>query len=58
MAGLVLKALGDRARLVEEVPGLTLLDSGDAADLEQRDAGGELEHQGLAGLRNGGEERR
>ncbi len=57
MAGLVLKSLGDRARLVEEAPCLTLLDSGDAADLEQRDARGELEHQGLAGLRNGGEER-
>ncbi len=57
MACFVLKSLGDRARLVEEAPCLTLLDSGDAADLEQRDARGELEHQGLAGLRNGGEER-
>src|SRR5881409_1261795 len=57
VACLVLKSLGDRARLVEEAPGLTLLDSGDAADFEQRDARGELEHQGLAGLRNGGEER-
>jgi len=52
-----LKSLGDRVRLVEEAPCLTLLDSGDAADLEQRDARGELEHQGLTGLRNGGEER-
>src|SRR5439155_27286670 len=48
---------GHGARLVEEAPRLTRLDSGDAADLEQRDARGELEHQGLAGLRNGGEER-
>ena len=57
MAGLVVKPLGDRARLVEELPCLTLLDSGDAADLEQRDARGEPEHQGLAGLRDAGEER-
>src|SRR5207247_1492316 len=34
VACLVLKSLGDRARLVEEAPGLTLLDSGDAADFE------------------------
>src|SRR5262249_31654676 len=44
-------------RLVEEVLRLTLLDSGEAADLEQRDARGELERQGLAGLRNRREER-
>src|SRR5207245_7870126 len=56
-ACLVGKSLGDRARLVEEAPCLTLIDSGDAADLEQRDARGELEHQGVTGLRNGGEER-
>src|SRR4029450_12538946 len=57
VAGLVLKSLGDRACLVEEVPCLALLDSGEAADLEQRDARRELEHQGLAGFRHGGEER-
>src|SRR5262249_35210244 len=54
----VWKRLGARARLVEEVSCFALLDSGDATDLEQRDARGELEHQGLAGLRHGGEERR
>src|SRR5262249_48800221 len=49
---------GDGARLVEEAPCLALLDSGDAADLEQRDARGEVEHQGLVGLRDGGKELR
>src|SRR5207302_10927767 len=57
VAGLVLKSLGDRMPLVEEAPFFTLLDSGDAADLEQRDSRGELELQSLTGLRNGGEER-
>ena len=57
MTGLVVKSLGDRARLVEEALRLALLDARDAADLEQRDARGELERQGLAGLRNGGEKR-
>ena len=37
--------------------GLALLDSGDAADLEERDARGELEDQRLAGLRASGQER-
>src|SRR5260370_30196104 len=32
-----------------------MLDAGDGAALAQRDARGELEHQGLAGLRRGGE---
>jgi hypothetical protein len=57
VAGLVSQALGDRARLVEEIPRLTLLDAGEAADLEPRDARGELEHQGVARLRNRGEQR-
>src|SRR5262249_33562981 len=47
---------GDRARLIEEISPLTRLDSSDAADLEERDARGELEHQGLAGLANASEE--
>src|SRR5262249_41965484 len=50
----VLKSFGDRLRLVEEAPCLALLYPGDAADLEQRAASGEVEHQGLARLRNGG----
>src|SRR5204862_2869913 len=53
----VVKSVGDGALVEEEAPGLTLLVAGDAADFEERDARGELEHQGLAGLRNGGEER-
>src|SRR5262249_54417497 len=57
VAGPVAEPFGDHARLVEEVACLALLDSGEAADLEPRDARGELQHQGLARLRNGGEER-
>src|SRR4029453_9205492 len=57
VARLVLKSLGDPARLVEEAPCLPPPDSRDAADLEQCDGRGELECESLAGLRNGGEER-
>src|SRR4030095_17018924 len=46
--------LRDRARFVEEVTGVALLDAGDAADLEEGDTRGELERQGLARLRHGG----
>ena len=56
VTGLVVESLGDRARFVEEAAGLTLLDARDAADLQQRDAGGELECQGLRGLGAGGEQ--
>ena len=52
------QSLGDRARLLEEASGLPLFDARDAADLEQRDARSELEHQGLAGLRHRGEQPR
>ena len=52
----VAQSLGDSARLAEELAGLVLLDTGDAADLEQSDVRGQRERQGLAGLRKGREE--
>ena len=50
MTARIPQSLGDGACLLEEVLRLALFDAGDAADLEQRDARGELEGQGLAGL--------
>src|SRR5262249_35451438 len=54
----IAQTLGDCARVLEERVSLALLDAGQTADLEQRDAGRELERQGLGALRKTGEELR
>ena len=57
LASAVLESLGDRARVVEEVPSFALLDSCDAPDLEQRDARRQRERHRLTRFGQSGQER-